>query len=41
MDRWTDGRKEKIMLISHTLTMRGGHVATLVEFCPVVIEQIA
>ena len=35
-DAWTaDG---KIMLLSHTLTMKGSNVASLVEFCPVVKE---
>ena len=32
-DRWTKG---KIMLLSHTLTMKGSDVASLVEFHPVV-----
>ena len=38
MDRWTDTRQMngKIMLLSHTLTMSGNDVASLVEFCPVV-----
>ena len=46
-DKWTDdggtdGRThEKLMLLSHTLTMRGYDVASLVEFCPVVKEEIA
>ena len=31
----------KVILLSHTLTMRESHVASLVEFCPVVLEQIA
>ena len=32
---WTDGRTHRyIMLVSHTLTMRGSDVASLVEFCP-------
>ena len=31
----------KIMLLSHTLTIRGGNVASLVEFCPVIMEEIA
>ena len=45
-DRWmddghTDGQTHgqthgKIMLLSHNLTMRGRHVASLVEFHPVV-----
>ena len=36
-ERWTDAaRTEKIMLLSHTLTMRGSHVASLVKFHPVV-----
>ena len=34
IDRWTDARMTngKIMLLSHTLTMRGSDVASLVEF---------
>ena len=42
-DRWTDARQTngKIMLFSHTLTMRGSDVASLVEFRPVVEEEIA
>ena len=29
-DRWTDGQTDgKIMFLSHNLTMRGGHVASL------------
>ena len=37
-DRWTDAgwTNGKIMLLLHTLTMRGSDVASLVEFCPVV-----
>ena len=36
-DRRTDGRMHrKIMLLSHTLTMRGSDVARLLEFCSVV-----
>ena len=41
-DRWMDDRRTderthgKVMLLSHTLTMRGSDVASLVEFCPVV-----
>ena len=36
-DRWTDGRTHrKIMLLSHTLNMRGSDVASLVEFRTVV-----
>ena len=31
---------EKIMLLSHTLTMRGSDVGSLVEFRPVVKEEI-
>ena len=31
----------KIMLLSHTLTMRGSNVASLVELRPVVLEEIA
>ena len=27
---------ERTDLLLHTLTMRGGHVASLVKFCPVV-----
>ena len=34
MDRWMDDGKK--MLLSNTLTMRGSHVASLVEFHPVV-----
>ena len=35
-DRWTDdGRTEK-NLLSHTFTIRGSDVASLVEFRPVV-----
>ena len=30
----------KIMLLLHTLTMRGSHVACLVKFQPVVKEEI-
>ena len=30
----------KIMLLSHTLTVRESDVASLVEFCPVVQEEI-
>ena len=43
IDKWTyDGQMHrKIMLLSHTLTIRGSDVATLVEFCPVVKEKIA
>ena len=32
---------ENIMLLLHTLTMKGSHVASLVKFLPVVQEQIA
>ena len=34
MDRWTDAKRAngKVMLLSHTLTMRGSDVASLVEF---------
>ena len=32
MDARTDERTEKIMLLSHTFTMRGSDVASLVEF---------
>ena len=40
--RWMQGRTHgKIMLLSHTLTMRGHDVASLVEFRPVVKEEIA
>ena len=38
-DKWTDGRcmdSQKIILLSHTLTMRGSDVVSLVEFSPVV-----
>ena len=47
MDKWMDDgcideqMQGKIMLLSHTLTMRGSDVASLVEFCPVVQEKIA
>ena len=34
---WTDG---KMMLLSHILTMRGSDVASLIEFRPVVKEEI-
>ena len=34
-----DGRK--IMLLSHTLTIKGSHVASLTEFCLVIKEEIA
>ena len=30
----------KIILLSHTLTMRGSDVASLVEFCPVVLVEM-
>ena len=33
-EEWTD-------LLSHTLTMRGGHVASLVKFSPVIWEEVA
>ena len=33
---WTMGPEEKIILLSHTLTMSGSHVASLIKFCPVV-----
>ena len=34
---WMDGQTDrKIMLLSHTLTTRGSHVASLVKFFPVV-----
>ena len=42
MDRWMDNGcmdghiHRKIMLLPHTLTMRGSDVASLVEFRPVV-----
>ena len=42
MDRWTDDgctdgwTHGKIMLVSHTLTMRGSDAAVLVEFLQVV-----
>ena len=36
-NRWTDGRTdEKIMLLLHTLTLRGSHVASSVKFHQVV-----
>ena len=38
MDGHTHG---KIMLVSHTLTMRGSDVAGLVEFHPVNLEELA
>ena len=46
MDRWTDRlidkqRDGKIILLSHTLTMLGTHIASLVKFHPVVQEEIA
>ena len=43
MDRWTDARRTngKIMLLLHTLTMRGSDVASFVEFRLVVLEEIA
>ena len=42
-DRWADARRTngKVMLLSHTVTMRGSDVAGLVEFRPVVYEEIA
>ena len=40
-DGWIDDTHRKIMLLSHTLTMRGSDVASLVEFHPVVYEEIA
>ena len=36
-----DEHMEKIMLLLHTLTMRGSDAASLVEFHPVVYEEIA
>ena len=45
-DRWMDDRcmdaqtYQKIMFLSHTLTMRGSDIASLVEFHPVVSEEI-
>ena len=33
MNGWRHG---KIMLLLHTLTMKGSDVASLVEFCPMV-----
>ena len=37
MDRWTHRREpQKIILLSHTLTIGGSDVASLVEFGPVV-----
>ena len=44
-DSVTDGRADrqtewKIMLLSHTITMRGSHVASLVKFRPVFLEEI-
>ena len=35
MSKWTDGGRtdaRKIMLLSHTITMRGSDVASLIEF---------
>ena len=42
MDRWRDAgwMDGKIMVLSHTLTMRGKDVASLVEFSPVVKEEM-
>ena len=46
-DRWTDnGHTEgqthvKILLLSHTFTIRENDEAILVEFCPVDEEEIA
>ena len=37
MDGETDGK----MLLLHTLTTWGSHVASLVKFCPVVYEEVA
>ena len=39
-DRWK-GPDGKIILLSHTLTTRGSHIASLVKFRPVVQEEIA
>ena len=37
IDRWMDAQMHrKMMLLSHTLTMIGSDVASLIEFCPVV-----
>ena len=38
MDEWTDRQTDSL---SHTLTMRGNHVASLVKFPPVVKDEIA
>ena len=44
MDRWTDAgcidklTHRKIMLLSHTLTMKGSDVASFVEFRPSFVE---
>ena len=42
-NRWTEARQTngKIMSLSHTLTMRGSDVVSLVKFCPLVLEEIA
>ena len=41
MDGCTDGQTHrKLMLLSHTLTMRGDDVASLVEFHLVVLEEV-
>ena len=41
-DRWMDAKQTdgKIMLLLYTLTIRGSDVASLIEFCPVVKEEI-
>ena len=46
-EKWMDDRRmgrwmhRKIMLFSHTFTMMGSDVASLVDFRPVVYEEIA
>ena len=46
MDRWTDSglmkgqTHGKIILLSYTVTMRRSEIASLVELCPVVSEEI-
>ena len=36
IDKWSDGN----IMLTHTLIMWGGHVASLVKFCPVVDKEI-
>ena len=43
-NRWTGNIRtviHVIMLLLHTLTMRRIHAASLVKYCPVVLEEIA